>query len=191
MTNKKSSKQPKNKLKKVSTAKKTKKPASSDKFPFDDVEMDLDLDLEDPHNSFTSEEWLLLKQPIKDYCSKKDLNKTWEKLKEIFHKLESAIEQKNTKSKNKSKEALASFFNEKRKKLPKFIDELPNLLKTQLEAQATDANQRIKDLQKMKAIEVRADVKELFKAKYDKLKESKEFANQGEFVRYLLTLIEE
>lgn len=191
MTIKKTSKQPKNKLKKVSTDKKTKKPVSTDKFPFDDLEMDLDLDLEDPHNSFTSEDWLLLKQPIKDYCSKKDLNKTWEKLKDIFHKLESAIEQKNNKAKNKSKEALASYFNEKRKKLPKFIGDLPNLLKTQLEAQAIDVNKRIKDLQKTKAIEVKADVKELFNAKYDTLKKSKEFANHSEFVRYLLTLIEE
>ena len=130
-----------------------------------------------PLDKFKAKDWLALQQHIQDYCTEKKLPNTWSKIEKLFDKLSSAYVSASKDQAKKEAQKLADFFGAAQKpKLQTLAEQLPKLLKK---------------AKKTASIEMQAHIKESFKAKYDELKESKGFDNQGDFIQYLLTLSDE
>lgn len=130
-----------------------------------------------PLDKFKAKDWLALQQHIQDYCTEKKLPNTWSKIEKLFDKLSSAYLSANKDQAKKEAQKLADFFEIVQKpKIQTLAEQLPKLLKK---------------AKKQVSIDMQAHIKESFKAKYDELKESKGFDNQGDFIQYLLTLADE
>lgn len=190
MANKENSKRQKDKTAKKSKSKKVGKLIKVKRLPDSDLDQDEEMELYFPFEKLKTKDWLMLKTSINEYCSKNKYKKTWQKLEKIFLALESAIDIEDSSMEEKTLNQLIIFVDKRFDKFSNLIDEMPKLLEGQMEAKITEAKKRFRESQKTKNIEVKAFVKDSFTSKYKALKKSKGFRNHGEFVSYLLKLIE-